>query len=69
MSLQLVLICGRCGKRVHAETCKIDDHGEAVHEECAVSRLPLNHTAQQERAPFPLRRLQMLFGRGKSLLF
>jgi hypothetical protein len=48
------------------ETCKFDDDGEAMHEECAVSRLtPNNHTAQQEQTPFSVRRLQMLFGRSK----
>jgi hypothetical protein len=67
MSLQLILICGRCRKRVPVETCMFDDHGEALHEGCAVPRLtPNNHTAQQEQAPFPLGRLQMLFGRSKD---
>lgn len=68
MSFQLILICRICGRRVPGETCSFDDYGEAVHAECAVSRMPRNHhTAQQKRAPFP-RRLQMLVKQFRSQL-
>jgi hypothetical protein len=33
------LLCRICGKPVAIETCKTDDGGKAVHEECYVLRL------------------------------
>lgn len=33
-SMQLVLVCWICQKRVHADSCKIDEFGEPVHEDC-----------------------------------
>jgi len=67
MPFQLILICRRCGRRVPVETCKIDEYGDAVHEECAVSGMQNNHTAQHKRQPFPLR-LQMLLKQLRSQL-
>ena len=40
MSLQLILICSKCGKRVPREACVIDDYGEAVHDLCAIATRP-----------------------------
>jgi hypothetical protein len=31
-----------CGKPVSLETCKIDEHGNAVHEECYAERIKKN---------------------------
>ena len=33
-----VRICSICGKRVNVESDKTDDQGNAVHEECCLSR-------------------------------
>lgn len=50
MSLQLILICSKCGKRVPRETCVIDDYGEVAHDGCAIATLPSNHpTVEQKR--------------------
>jgi hypothetical protein len=47
--------CWICGHAVSLETCKTDEHGEAVHEECYVARLALENAsarrvAQSEQA-------------------
>lgn len=34
-----VMMCGFCGKQVPLENCKTDEHGHAVHENCAVVML------------------------------
>lgn len=31
-------ICWICGNRVRLESCKIDEHGQAVHEECYIAK-------------------------------
>ncbi|HUO27385.1 MAG TPA: hypothetical protein VMU61_17075 [Candidatus Aquilonibacter sp.] len=36
------VLCPLCQKPVHLETCKIDEHGRAVHEECYVRLLQQN---------------------------
>ena len=38
-----IYICWICGNRVSLERCKIDEHGEAVHENCYVSKLTLQN--------------------------
>jgi hypothetical protein len=35
-------ICWICGKAVSLETCAVDEHGMAVHENCYVAKLSLN---------------------------
>lgn len=42
-----VLICSICQKRVHVETSNTDESGNAVHEECYVSRLMERETKDQ----------------------
>ena len=37
--------CWICGHAVSLETCKTDEHGEAVHEECYVVRLALENAS------------------------
>lgn len=34
-------ICWMCGNRVSLEKCKIDEYGEAVHENCYVAKMTL----------------------------
>ena len=36
-----VQTCWICGKTVHLETCKADEHGKAVHEECYAAKIAL----------------------------
>jgi len=36
--------CWICGYEVSLEECKIDEHGQAVHEECYLVALPFHHT-------------------------
>jgi hypothetical protein len=36
-------VCGICGKALSLEKCKIDEHGQAVHEECSVEALIAAH--------------------------
>lgn len=43
--------CCLCGKPISLETCKIDEYGQAMHEECAVARL----TSHKLLAAFPER--------------
>ena len=50
MSLQLILICSKCGKRVPRETCVIDDYGEIAHDGCAIATLPSNHPTVEQNA-------------------
>ena len=40
--------CPICGKDVLLETCKIDEYGQGIHEDCAVARLVSNHCAAPE---------------------
>jgi hypothetical protein len=32
-------VCWICGKALSLEECKVDEHGQAVHEECSVELL------------------------------
>jgi hypothetical protein len=49
--LRAVPNCWICGKPVRLENCKIDEHGQAVHEDCYAMRLKLEgtcaHTPEQ----------------------
>jgi hypothetical protein len=49
--LRAVPNCWICGKPVRLEKCKIDEHGQAVHENCYATRLKLEgtcaHAAEQ----------------------
>ena len=40
-SLEPIPTCWICGKPAPLESCKIDEHGLAVHENCYVTRLAL----------------------------
>jgi hypothetical protein len=42
MRIHFVPLCMICGTQVPLETCKVDESGEAVHEECYVDRLVLS---------------------------
>jgi hypothetical protein len=39
--------CWICGGGVSLETCKTDEHGKAVHEECYVARMALERASAQ----------------------
>lgn len=39
MVVPIVYICWVCGAPVSLEECKIDEHGEAVHEKCYVTMI------------------------------
>jgi hypothetical protein len=47
-SQKLIQECWICGYEVSLEECKIDEHGQAVHEECYVVALALSGTPQPE---------------------
>jgi hypothetical protein len=40
------LLCRICGKPLAVETCKTDDGGKAVHEECYVLKLKLEQASE-----------------------
>lgn len=42
-------ICWLCGKEANLRTCKIDEHGSAVHEACYALKLALH--AGSTKAP------------------
>ena len=44
-------ICWLCGKDVDLRTCKIDEHGRPVHEDCYALKLALH--AGSKKAPQP----------------
>ena len=37
-------ICWICGSRVPLENCKIDEHGQAVHEDCYLAKMVLQNS-------------------------
>jgi hypothetical protein len=39
-------MCWICGKLVELETCKTDEHGNAVHERCYAAKMALSREAQ-----------------------
>jgi hypothetical protein len=39
-------MCWICGKLVELETCKTDEHGNAVHERCYAAKMVLSHEPQ-----------------------
>lgn len=41
-SSKLPQVCSICGKTVSLEPCMIDEHGLAVHEDCAVAKIFLS---------------------------
>jgi hypothetical protein len=43
--------CSICNTPVDLKTCKADDRGKAVHEECYVLREALKHTSQPSGQP------------------
>jgi hypothetical protein len=43
MAIAITPICWVCDKPVSLEECKIDEHGEAVHENCYALRIALSH--------------------------
>jgi hypothetical protein len=69
-SLQLVLICWICDKRVSVETCKIDEYGQAVHEECDGARVAMKNHAlppgETMLRSFPSTAFPRLTGSGKT---
>ena len=40
--LRATLTCWICGKPVEVESCKIDEHGQAMHEDCYIAKLALD---------------------------
>jgi hypothetical protein len=51
-------LCWLCGKDADLTTCKIDEHGKAVHEACYTARLALEASAHKgPPIPFPPRAL------------
>ena len=42
VSIHSVHYCWICGKVVSLESCKIDEHGSAVHERCYVAKVAFN---------------------------
>jgi hypothetical protein len=43
--------CWICGKSVSLESCKADEWGNAVHEECQVVRIALRRQQRPESLP------------------
>jgi hypothetical protein len=42
-------ICWMCGKPVSLETCKTDQHGKAVHEQCYVAKVKADGVASRRK--------------------
>lgn len=42
--------CWICGQPVSLENCKFEEHGQPVHEQCAVARIQLNNATRKEAA-------------------
>ena len=40
-------MCWICGRAVHLDTCKTDEHGSAVHEQCYVAKIALEGAFQR----------------------
>lgn len=40
-------VCWICGKPVALETCKTDEHGSAVHEQCYAAKVALANDSQK----------------------
>ena len=40
------LLCRICGKPVAVETCKTDGDGQAIHEDCYVLKVKLEHPSK-----------------------
>jgi hypothetical protein len=47
--LPTILICSICHKPVAVETCKTDEHGHPIHEECYVLKVKLFQASQPSR--------------------
>lgn len=45
--------CWICGRAVSLESCKADEHGNMVHEDCYLVRMKLNNSAPGVRANDP----------------
>ena len=48
MATETNLTCWICNKPVPITVCKIDEHGNAVHEQCSVARMTLRDATQQQ---------------------
>lgn len=48
--LQPTNVCWICGKRVDLETCKTDEYGNAVHEECYAAKMKLENQQTRTQA-------------------
>lgn len=48
-------MCWICGRFVSLETCKTDEHGKAVHEECYAAKMALAMAALQPKISQPKR--------------
>lgn len=44
------VLCWICGERVTLEDCKVDENGQAVHEECYMMVVLLRHAQSQNAA-------------------
>lgn len=51
---RFVCICWICGKNVDLNTCKIDEFGEAVHEECYAARIALENGTRKPPVSFTI---------------
>ena len=43
--------CSVCGHVISLETCKVDEHGSAVHEACLFARMKMETAARNEAPP------------------
>lgn len=46
--------CWICGRPVSLETCMIDEHGSAVHEDCYIAGIRLNNAENEDATNFRL---------------
>jgi hypothetical protein len=54
------LTCWICGKALSLESCKIDEHGQPVHEECYVAVVRLRSGSRQQASHPTVRLLHPL---------
>jgi hypothetical protein len=55
---RLPRVCWICGRVVSLESCIIDEHGLAVHEECAVAKIASRANPSAPQTKLPQRRPQ-----------
>ena len=54
-TLEPTRMCWICGRSISLESCKVDEHGNAVHEECYAAKVALAKASPGMRTARPSR--------------